>query len=283
MACARVRHAILTIGCLAAGIVFAGVDANAAPTPYQAAAYAQCPTGTNCKVAFPAVPASSRLDVQFVACQIRSATSADVANTRFYLQTTQSGKTVALALASVAPGTQSDGTNVYSAVSQPVVFSVPAGQKLQIFAWPSKGTFIDRIDCTVAGAMVAASSPPPYQASAYAQCPTGINCKVAFPAVPASSRLDVQFVACEIRSASNSDVIYTRFYLQTTQSGKTVALDLASVAPYYQSDGTYVYSAVSQPVVFFVPAGQKLDIFAWPTTGQFIDRIDCTVAGQIAQ
>jgi hypothetical protein len=108
---------------------------------------------------------------------LASASGAYVRNTRFYLQAKQGGKTVPLALASLAPGFQYDGANFRSAVSQPVDFFVPAGETLQIFAWPteSPNSFIDRMDCTVAGEMKDASTPGLYLATAHAQCPEGFN------------------------------------------------------------------------------------------------------------
>jgi hypothetical protein len=229
------------------------------PGPYVATAHALCADGINCAVAFPKVPAGSRFDVRFAACEIASASLASVGSTRFYMQTKQGRKAVPLPLASIG-GAQFDGESVHSALSQPVEFSVAGGEKLQIFAWPYVNTFIDWMDCTVAGEMKDATTPGPYVATAHAQCPDEINCAVAFPKVPAGSRFDVQFAACEIASASGAYVRNTRFYLQAKQGGKTVPLALASLAPGFQYDGANFRSAVSQPVDFFVPAGETLQI-----------------------
>jgi hypothetical protein len=264
------------------------------PGLYLATAHAQCPDGIDCAVAFPKVPAGSRFDVRFAACEIASASVVlgTVSYTRFYLQTKQGGKKVPFALASIALGGQFDGESVHSALSQPVELSVAGGEKLQICAWPNQSpgdaAFIDRMDCTAAGEMKDASTPGPYVATAHAQCPDGVNCAVAFQK-PAGSRFDVQFAACEIASASGAIVNETRFYLQTKEGRKKVPLALASIAGTvneggYQEDSEGLrHSAVSQPVDLSVSAGERLQLFAWPTSGKFIDRMDCTVAGQVVQ
>lgn len=263
------------------------VPAAASKASYQTTAFAECPTGINCLVTFPAVSAGNQFNVQFAACQIRSASGASVASTRLYLQTNQNENTVALSLAGGADhnGDTYDGTYTYSEVSQPVVFSVPGGQALSIFAWPTHNQYIDEIDCTVAGQMMPSASSGLYQASASAQCPTGLNCAVSFPDVPASNTLNVQFASCEIRSANypNTAFVYnSTIDLQTTQDGKTIALGLAVAGDYgYQTDGTNYYSALSQPVVFYVPGGQTPQIFAWPNQNAYIDEMDCTITGQM--
>jgi hypothetical protein len=134
-----------------------------------------------------------------------------------------------------------------------------------------------------------ASTPGPYVATAHALCADGINCAVAFPKVPAGSRFDVRFAACEIASASGEIVNETRFNMQTQEGRKKVPLALASIAGTvneggYQEDSEGLrHSAVSQPVDLSVSAGERLQLFAWPTSGKFIDRMDCTVAGQVVQ
>ena len=95
----------------------------------------------------------------------------------------------------------------------------------------------------------------------------------------------MQFVSCETRSKSPNPY-YTRFYLQTQQSGRTTAIDLASTYSDPQSDGTNYYWAEAQPIAFDVPANKAFKLFAWPNGGgnhHYIDQLNCTVYGELTQ
>ena len=272
------------------GLSFLGFGTfEAVAAPYQATAGADCGASTNCIVKFPAVPAASRLEVQFVACEIRSGAYGESANTvssvRFELQTSQNGKTVSLDLVSLFGGSQYDGTKSYSAISQPVVFPVSGQQSLSIVAWESTGSSlapVDRMDCTVNGTLEDAATAAPVLMTAHAQCPSGTDCVVHFPT--SATALKATFAACSIYSAtSEATSASTRFYLQTIQNGKPIGFPLGSVEGGVEETLTYpfpTYSEVSQPVSFLVPANQVLKLFAWPDSGRYIDRMDCTVAAE---
>jgi hypothetical protein len=275
---------------LTGAIAAAAATGPAEATPYQATGFAQCPTSVNCIVKFQKVAAGKRLDLRFASCEVTGVRTeqnfaADVGNTRIYLETGTRHPIQENLLVpdegSISYQSDSDTGygNAYTAVSQPVFFSIAQGEKRSIVAWPTQSSppfeqYIANLGCTVHGDLADASSPSPYQVTAHAQCPTGVNCVVKFPAL--AYALDVQFVSCQINSGNAAN---GRYYLQTVQDGETVAMPLAMPYRGGQTSGSTVYSAISQPLSFLVPAQQPLRIFGWPANNSHIDRLDCTVAG----
>jgi hypothetical protein len=261
--------------------------------PYQAAAGKNCSATANCILNFPKVPSGKRFDIRYAACEIRSSTGAAADTMRFYLQSKQNGNPITEDLATVQTGGQYESTGTaYTTISQPVQFSVPAGQQLSIVGWLSQGNSIDRMDCTIVGAMNDAAAPGPYLAAASGgACSATTDCIVSFPPIPAGRQLEVQFVACELRGTQSGNAYpavtqYTRLYLQTQQNGKKVTENITNLWPYSQYDGTSTYSAVSEPVAFTVPSQQALNVVAWlsgsiPPAYQELDGINCTISGQL--
>ena len=114
--------------------------------PYQLTSASAC-VATGCVLHFGLVGAKQRLDIKFVSCLFGGATGLQVG-----------GVALGIGNANLKPrhfleGSHHDsGTTTYFVVSNPVVFSVPAGKRPNI-AFNITGTITIDPECTIAGVL----------------------------------------------------------------------------------------------------------------------------------
>lgn len=132
-----------------------------------------------------------------------------------------------------------------------------------------------------------AGTSTPYLKMAASFCPNGINCLITFPAVPASSRLDIQMVGCEAVVVDQNGImnpnqmfLSSRHFLQTTSNGKTLRMPLRG-SEQRQFNGTEFISITSDTVAFSIEAGVNPLVNLYPTKNIFAKVLTCTISGQL--
>ena len=129
-------------------------------------------------------------------------------------------------------------------------------------------------------AAAATTSRAPYQAYLAADCLNGSNfCKFMSETVPTGKRLEIQRVACQGWHASTSIPSFVTIAYLATDAGMHIRRIDFLETEYAPANGGSVWR-ISEEVLTFIPAGQKLRIdLNSGTTG--VGSYGCTLSGYL--